>query len=116
MLMFIFSGTNINAAILSAAQLINTPLSSADNKSRTQRVPMIIFLTDGEATIGVTAQEVILRNAQNALGSASLFGLAFGDDADFPLLKRLALENRGMARMVKKNYTALIYLDLKSTK
>lgn len=66
---------------------------------------MIIFLTDGEATIGVTAQEVILHNAQSALGSVSLFALAFGDDADFPLLKRLALENRGIARMVQ--YTAI---------
>lgn len=64
---------------------------------------MIIFLTDGEATIGVTAQEVILHNAQSALGSVSLFALAFGDDADFPLLKRLALENRGIARMVCSN-------------
>ncbi|XP_062872145.1 inter-alpha-trypsin inhibitor heavy chain H6 [Trichomycterus rosablanca] len=102
--------TNINAALLSAAQLINAPLSSADHKFRAQRVPMIIFLTDGEATIGVTAQEVILRNAQNALGSASLFGLAFGDDADFPLLKRLALENRGMARMVYEDDDATLQL------
>lgn len=61
---------------------------------------MIIFLTDGEATIGETEPDVILHNAQNALGSSSLFGLAFGDDADFPMLRRLALENRGVARMV----------------
>uniref|UniRef100_A0AAV2LZ28 Inter-alpha-trypsin inhibitor heavy chain family member 6 n=1 Tax=Knipowitschia caucasica TaxID=637954 RepID=A0AAV2LZ28_KNICA len=87
--------TNINAALLSAAQLVS-PLTTPSSR----RVPLVIFLTDGEATIGVTASDTILTNARKALGSASLFGLAFGDDADFLLLKRLALDNRGVARMV----------------
>lgn len=97
---FLFKlGTNINAALLSAAQLLN-PSSHSGQAPSSHRVPMIIFLTDGEATIGETEPDVILHNAQNALGSSSLFGLAFGDDADFPMLRRLALENRGVARMV----------------
>ncbi|XP_072553342.1 inter-alpha-trypsin inhibitor heavy chain H6 [Salminus brasiliensis] len=99
--------TNINAAILSAAQLVN-PSSSSPLSPR--HVPMIIFLTDGEATIGVTAQDLILHNAQSALGSVSLFCLAFGDDADFPLLKRLSLENRGIARMVYEDADAALQL------
>ncbi|XP_076840388.1 inter-alpha-trypsin inhibitor heavy chain H6 [Brachyhypopomus gauderio] len=103
--------TNINAALLSAAHLLN-PLSSssASHSSSPRRVPMIIFLTDGEATIGITAQDVILHNAQSALGSVSLFALAFGDDADFPLLKRLAMENRGIARMVYEDADAALQL------
>uniref|UniRef100_A0A4W6DCF9 Inter-alpha-trypsin inhibitor heavy chain family member 6 n=1 Tax=Lates calcarifer TaxID=8187 RepID=A0A4W6DCF9_LATCA len=68
------------------------------------------FLTDGEATIGVTAGDTILSNAKKALGSASLFGLAFGDDADFLLLKRLALDNRGVARMVYEDADAALQL------
>lgn len=95
------SGTNINAALLSAARLLNP--TSPSSTPTDHHVPMIIFLTDGEATIGMTEPDVILQNAQNALGLASLFGLAFGDDADFPLLRRLAMENRGMARMVSGN-------------
>ncbi len=70
---------------------------------------MIIFLTDGEATIGETEPDVILRNAQNALGLSSLFGLAFGDDADFPMLRRLSLENRGVARMVSGPLRVCLY-------
>ncbi|KAK7884555.1 hypothetical protein WMY93_027678 [Mugilogobius chulae] len=97
--------TNINAALLSAAQLVS-PLSSAASR----RVPLVIFLTDGEATIGVTASDTILSNAKKALGSASLFGLAFGDDADFLLLKRLALDNRGVARMVYEDADAALQL------
>lgn len=102
------SGTNINAALLSAAQLINPASSSSRLSSR--RVPLVIFLTDGEATIGVTAGDTILNNAKKALGSASLFGLAFGDDADFLLLKRLALDNRGVARMVYEDADAALQL------
>ncbi|XP_055022234.1 inter-alpha-trypsin inhibitor heavy chain H6 [Boleophthalmus pectinirostris] len=98
--------TNINAALLSAAQLVN-PLSTS---SPSRRVPLVIFLTDGEATIGVTASDTILINAKKALGSASLFGLAFGDDADFLLLKRLALDNRGVARMVYEDADAALQL------
>uniref|UniRef100_H2TGX6 Inter-alpha-trypsin inhibitor heavy chain family member 6 n=1 Tax=Takifugu rubripes TaxID=31033 RepID=H2TGX6_TAKRU len=102
------SGTNINAALLSAAQLINPPSSSRHLASH--RVPLVIFLTDGEATIGETAGDTILTNARKALGSASLFGLAFGDDADFLLLKRLALDNRGVARMVYEDADAALQL------
>lgn len=102
------SGTDINAALLSAAQLINPPSSS--RRLSSHRVPLVIFLTDGEATIGVTAGDTILTNAKRALGSASLFGLAFGDDADFLLLKRLALDNRGVARMVYEDADAALQL------
>ncbi|XP_048033341.1 inter-alpha-trypsin inhibitor heavy chain H6 [Megalobrama amblycephala] len=101
--------TNINAALLSAAQLLN-PSSHSGQAPSSHRVPMIIFLTDGEATIGETEPDVILHNAQNALGSSSLFGLAFGDDADFPMLRRLALENRGVARMVYEDDDAAVQL------
>lgn len=101
--------TNINAALLSAAQLVN-PSSSSSSRNLSRRVPLVIFLTDGEATIGVTAGDTILNNAKKALGSASLFGLAFGDDADFLLLKRLALDNRGVARMVYEDADAALQL------
>ncbi len=105
-------GTNINAALLSAAQLLNPSSHSSSSTGlapSSHHVPMIIFLTDGEATIGETEPDVILRNAQNALGLASLFGLAFGDDADFPMLRRLALENRGVARMVSGLLRVCLY-------
>lgn len=102
--------TNINAALLSAAQLVNPTSSGSSSHLSSRRVPLVIFLTDGEATIGVTAGDTILSNAKKALGSASLFGLAFGDDADFLLLKRLALDNRGVARMVYEDADAALQL------
>ncbi|XP_072224049.1 inter-alpha-trypsin inhibitor heavy chain H6 [Leuresthes tenuis] len=102
--------TNINAALLSAAQLVNPSSTGSSSRLTSHRVPLVIFLTDGEATIGVTSSDNILNNAKRALGSATLFGLAFGDDADFLLLKRLALENRGVARMVYEDADAALQL------
>uniref|UniRef100_A0A3Q2ZIE6 Inter-alpha-trypsin inhibitor heavy chain family member 6 n=1 Tax=Kryptolebias marmoratus TaxID=37003 RepID=A0A3Q2ZIE6_KRYMA len=102
--------TNINAALLSAAQLINPSSSGSSSRFASHRVPLIIFLTDGEATTGETSGTTILYNAKKALGSASLFGLAFGDDADFLLLKRLALDNRGVARLVYEDADAALQL------
>uniref|UniRef100_A0A3P8RNY9 Inter-alpha-trypsin inhibitor heavy chain family member 6 n=1 Tax=Amphiprion percula TaxID=161767 RepID=A0A3P8RNY9_AMPPE len=97
-------------SLLSAAQLVNPPSSGSSSRLSSHRVPLVIFLTDGEATIGVTSGDTILTNAKRALGSASLFGLAFGDDADFLLLKRLALDNRGVARMVYEDADAALQL------
>uniref|UniRef100_A0A670K9V9 Inter-alpha-trypsin inhibitor heavy chain family member 6 n=1 Tax=Podarcis muralis TaxID=64176 RepID=A0A670K9V9_PODMU len=76
-----------------------------------QRIPLIIFLTDGEPTSGVTAGSRILSNAQQALkGTTSLFGLAFGDDADYGLMRRLSLENRGVARRIYEDADATLQL------
>uniref|UniRef100_A0A1A8ABT9 Inter-alpha-trypsin inhibitor heavy chain family, member 6 n=1 Tax=Nothobranchius furzeri TaxID=105023 RepID=A0A1A8ABT9_NOTFU len=104
--------TNINAALLSAAQLVNPSSTGSSKHFSSHRVPLVIFLTDGEATTGETSGDTILNNAKKALGSASLFGLAFGDDADFLLLKRLALENRGVARMVYEDADAVLQLKV----
>ncbi|KAF3860886.1 hypothetical protein F7725_001141, partial [Dissostichus mawsoni] len=95
-----------------AKDFLVNPSSSSSSSSHlsSRRVPLVIFLTDGEATIGVTTGDTILSNAKKALGSSSLFGLAFGDDADFLLLKRLALDNRGVARMVYEDADAALQL------
>ncbi|XP_032414812.1 inter-alpha-trypsin inhibitor heavy chain H6 isoform X2 [Xiphophorus hellerii] len=102
--------TNINAALLSAAQLVNPSPFGSSSRLASQRVPLVIFLTDGEATTGVTSGDTILNNAKKALGSVTLFGIAFGDDADFLLLRRLALENQGVARMVYEEADAALQL------
>ncbi|KAG8447787.1 hypothetical protein GDO86_015046 [Hymenochirus boettgeri] len=102
--------TDINAAILSAASLFNQT-SQPHKRTTTQKIPLIIFLTDGEATSGVIASSRILGNAQKALkGSISLFCLAFGEDADYNLMRRLSLENRGIARRIYEYSDATLQL------
>lgn len=108
---FCSPGTDINAALLAAASVFNRSSTTGGVANREQRIPLIIFLTDGEPTSGVTAGSRILANAQQALrGTISLFGLAFGDDADYGLLRRLSLENRGVARRIYEDADATLQL------
>ncbi|KAJ6655271.1 hypothetical protein lerEdw1_005463 [Lerista edwardsae] len=103
--------TDINAALLAAASIFNQSSPLAGRSMRERRIPLIIFLTDGEPTSGVTVGSHILANAQQVLkGTISLFGLAFGDDADYGLLRRLSLENRGVARRIYEDADATLQL------
>uniref|UniRef100_A0A8C5ZJ10 Inter-alpha-trypsin inhibitor heavy chain family member 6 n=1 Tax=Marmota marmota marmota TaxID=9994 RepID=A0A8C5ZJ10_MARMA len=105
-------GTDINAALLAAASVLNHSNQEPGRGPSMGRIPLIIFLTDGEPTAGVTTPSVILSNIRQALGHrVSLFSLAFGDDADFPLLRRLSLENRGVARRIYEDTDAALQLE-----
>jgi len=85
-------GTNINQALLDAVGMFN-----ADS----QRVPIIVFLTDGEPTEGITSPYVIRKNIMDAnKAKVSIFTIAFGIDneANYDFLKALSLENFGKAQ------------------
>lgn len=95
-----YSGSNDNAAVSGGAA----------------SQPVIFFLTDGHATAGETDDQAILANALAANGgqtslSASVFCLAFGRQADFSLLKVLALQNHGFARKIYVAADAALQLE-----
>lgn len=105
-------GTNINAALLAAASVLNHSNQKPERAASVGRIPLIIFLTDGEPTAGVTTPSVILSNVHQALGnSVSLFSLAFWDDADFPLLCHLSLENWGAVQRIYEDTDAALQLE-----
>lgn len=84
-------GTNINEALLTALGMF---------KPDSERVPIIIFLTDGEPTEGVTSPYAIRDNVKAAnRAGASIFTIAFGieDEANYDFLRALSLENCGVA-------------------
>lgn len=84
-------GTNINEAL-------TTSLAMFSNTSN--NVPIVVFLTDGMPTEGVTSTSVIRENVLEANRvNASIFSIAFGEeyDYDFDFLQALSLENRGIA-------------------
>ncbi len=86
-------GTNINDALLKA-------LRGTTNSS--DRPHLIVFLTDGEPTIGVTDPEAILKNVSGANESgARLYVFGVGDDVNTNLLDRLAEDNRGARQYVR---------------
>jgi PGF-CTERM protein len=84
-------GTNINEALLQALGMFNPD---------SERVPIIVFLTDGEPTEGVTSPYVIRDNVKAANGvEVSIFTIAFGidDEENYDFLRALSLENCGVA-------------------
>jgi uncharacterized protein YegL len=79
-------GTNIRDAIVSTLAM-----------SRSKDRPFfVVFMTDGEPTVGVTAAEQILSDVRKANESlVRLFVFGVGDQLRVDLLDRLAEENQG---------------------
>lgn len=73
---------------------------------------MIIFLTDGEPTVGITDPPEIQRLIQSANKNLSIpiFSLGFGEGADFPFLKKLSLQNHGFGRKIYEASDAALQL------
>jgi len=86
-------GTNINDALVEALKqvsLASNPLS------------MIIFLTDGLPTVGVTVNEQIIKNVGLANRTAArLFAFGVGYDVNTILLDELAIDNGGVSAYVR---------------
>ncbi|MCJ7509986.1 MAG: VWA domain-containing protein, partial [Dehalococcoidia bacterium] len=84
-------GTNINEALLEA--LDNLP---------GERPEIIIFLTDGQPTVGIQEAGPIIANVRDAAGSTvRLFAFGVGDDVNTVLLDSIAQENRGASDYVR---------------
>ncbi|MGH0139490.1 UNVERIFIED_CONTAM: hypothetical protein FKN15_035767 [Acipenser sinensis] len=98
-------GTNINGGIQTGAALLSDYKA---NHRRTQgSVSLIIFLTDGRPTVGETQSSNILSNTKEAIQEQScLFSIGIGNDVDYRLLERMALENCGMMRRIYEDADA----------
>lgn len=84
-------GTNINLALLEA-------FGSSDR----ERPTLLIFLTDGLATEGVTDTDSILANVQQAAPeNVRLFAFGVGNDVDTILLDTLVEQNHGASSYVR---------------
>lgn len=84
-------GTNIDAALGEALRL-----DSGD------RQKVVLFLTDGLATEGVTGTDDILKNVESRASSRTrIFAFGVGDDVDTFLLDRLSQDYRGVSGYVR---------------
>ena len=74
---------------------------------------MIVFLTDGEPTVGETSSEKIKENINRANSELKIpiFGLAFGDGADFNLIKDISDENYGFAQKIYESGNSFEQLE-----
>jgi Ca-activated chloride channel family protein len=84
-------GTDINRALLEALAQVDP-----------ERTTVLIFLTDGLPTEGVTEIEQILANVESAApGNVRLFPFGVGDDVNTVLLDTLAEQQRGATGYVR---------------
>jgi Ca-activated chloride channel family protein len=92
-------GTNIDGAL--AAALRGVGMSA--NGEADGRVPIVVFLTDGEPTVGETLPDKILAAVRGAnAGKARVFVLGVGAGVNTHLLDTLASENGGARDYVRE--------------
>ena len=83
---------------------INRALLEAIDIASRERPTIIIFMTDGLPTEGVTDRQMILQNVEReAFKSIRLFAFGVGYDVDTYLLDSLAQDNRGTTTYVTPN-------------
>ena len=83
--------TNISGALDEA---LSAPTQSG-------RLPIILFLTDGQPTVGERDGTAIANNVARHRGSRRLFTFGVGADLNVSLIEQLALEGRGTASFVR---------------
>jgi uncharacterized protein YegL len=94
--------TNINEALLKGLKNIDT---------NEYRAPIIIFLTDGQPTAGVTDTNKIRENIMNSNNhDTAIFSLGFGNYVDFDFLEALSLENFGYAKRIYEAQDAALQI------
>lgn len=87
--------TNIEGAL-------RTALGSArDDDARGDRVPLVLFLTDGEPTVGEQDPQALARLASSMRGARHVFTFGLGADVNTALLEQIALQGKGTASFVR---------------
>jgi Ca-activated chloride channel family protein len=84
-------GTNIQGALEEALRL----------DSPKDRLPLVLFLTDGAPTVGETRVEAIAQRAAELRRERRLFTFGIGADVNATLMEQLALQGRGTATFVR---------------
>jgi Ca-activated chloride channel homolog len=76
------------------------------------RVPLVIFMTDGAATVGLRDPAAIARRASELRGQARVFSVGMGADVNISLIEQLALEGRGTAQFVRPDENVERFVEL----
>jgi Ca-activated chloride channel family protein len=85
--------TNISGALEEALR----PAASSG------RLCLVLFVTDGEPTVGERDPEAIAARVASLRGSRRIFSFGVGAELNVALVERLALEGRGTAHFVRPN-------------
>ncbi|KAM7422639.1 hypothetical protein PAMA_010604 [Pampus argenteus] len=97
--------TDINYAVLEGALMLNV-------HPREGSASILILLTDGDPTTGVTNLKKIHSNVRKAIAEKyPLYCLGFGFDVNFEFLEKMSLQNNGAARRIYEDSDADLQLE-----
>ena len=88
-------GTNIHGGIMRGFQMMQG----------SDRPKVLLMMTDGMPTAGLTDPDAIATGVRSAAGGARLFTFGVGNDVNRMLLERLGRENRGAVDYVDGSHT-----------
>jgi Ca-activated chloride channel family protein len=91
--------TNISGALEEALDVDATPTQSG----RLERMSLVVFVTDGEPTVGERNPDAIAAMAARLRKDARVFAFGVGAEVHAGLIEQLALEGRGTAHFVSAN-------------
>ena len=87
-------GTAIDEALAKALKL------GADRSDKADRPYMVVFLTDGQPTIGQTREDPIVANVSKSVANTRIFSFGIGTDVNTHLLDRIADATRSFSQYV----------------
>ncbi|XP_025128212.2 inter-alpha-trypsin inhibitor heavy chain H1 isoform X2 [Bubalus bubalis] len=97
--------TNLNGGLLRGIEILNKAQQSLPELSN--HASILIMLTDGEPTEGVTDRTQILKNIRDGIkGRFPLYNLGFGHDVDLNFLEIMSLENNGRVQRIYEDHDA----------
>ncbi|KAK2091274.1 Inter-alpha-trypsin inhibitor heavy chain H1 [Saguinus oedipus] len=97
--------TNLNGGLLRGIEILNQVQESLPELSN--QASILIMLTDGDPTEGVTDRSQILKNVRSAIrGRFPLYNLGFGHNVDFNFLEVMSMENNGRAQRIYEDRDA----------
>ncbi|CAC5406700.1 unnamed protein product [Mytilus coruscus] len=99
-------GTNIHDGLLAGIKILHSV------KVDVIRSPIIIFLTDGKASSGITNRNLITKRvkSRNILG-IPIFSISLGKEADQNLTSKIASQNFGFSRHIYNANTSSSIID-----
>lgn len=102
--------TNISGALEEALR------EGGSRRAEGGRVPLVIFMTDGTATVGERDPAVIAQRAARLRDNARLFSVGMGADVNVGLIEQLAIEGRGTAQFVRPDENVERFVELLATR
>ncbi|MDQ3697808.1 MAG: VIT and VWA domain-containing protein [Gemmatimonadota bacterium] len=105
--------TNIEGALEEA---LAPPREGRSDGGDEGRLSLVLFVTDGEATVGARDARTLAERAARLRRDARLFTFGLGADVNVMLLEQLALDGRGTAHFVRPDESTERAVEIVATR